>query len=75
MRIKKIIYQFYYNSNILVDLIFWGYFLVMIIYHVFISEDISLLLSYIFFVLLGMFLGYKLARKAYDYLKANQESK
>jgi len=68
MRIKKIIYQFYYKSNIIVDCTFWGYFLLMGIYRILIG-DTPLLLSYLFFVLLGIFLGYKLARKAYDYLK------
>ncbi len=68
---KKNLYRFYYYSNIIVNRIFWGYFLVMAIYRFFISKDIPLLLSYLFFLLLGMYLGYKLARCAYDYLKNN----
>jgi hypothetical protein len=43
------------------------------IYRFFISKEIPPILSYLFFLLLGMFWGYKLCRKAYDYLKANQE--
>ncbi len=72
---KKIIYQFYYLSDIIVTYTFWGYFLFLIIYRFFISHEIPPILSYLFFLLLGMFWGYKLARRAYDYLKANQEKK
>lgn len=54
---------------------FWGYFLLMVIYRFFISKDIPLLLSYLFFLLLGIYWGYKLVRKAYDYLKIHQEDK
>ena len=32
--------------------------------------NIPILLSYLFFLLFGLFLGYKLASEAYDYLKA-----
>jgi hypothetical protein len=74
MKSKKI-YKFYYYSNIIVNRIFWGYFLLMGIYRFFISKDIPLLLSYLFFLLLGIYWGYKLARKAYDYLKENQENR
>ncbi|MPM36862.1 hypothetical protein SDC9_83466 [bioreactor metagenome] len=75
MKNKDLVYKLYYNSNIIVNRLFWGYFLLIVIYRFFISEDIPLLLSYLFFMLLGIYLGYKLARKAYDYLKANQEEK
>lgn len=68
-------YKFYYYSNIIVNRLFWGYFLLMVIYRFFISKDIPLLLSYLFFLLLGIYWGYKLARKAYDYLKIHQEDK
>jgi hypothetical protein len=67
--------MFYYYSNIIVDRLFWGYFLLMVVYRFFISKEIPFLLSYLFFLLFGMYLGYKLARKAYDYLKANLEAK
>ena len=50
-------------------------FLLMVIYRFFISKDIPLLLSYLFFLLLGIYWGYKLVRKAYDYLKIHQEDK
>ena len=73
IEIKKIAYQLYYYSNIIVNRIFWGYFLLMIIYNFFISKNIPIILSFLFFLLLGMFLGYNLARKAYDYLKAHDE--
>lgn len=75
MERKKMIYKFYYYSNIIVDRFFWGYFLLMVIYRFIISKDIPFLLSYLFFLLLGMYWGYKLARKAYDYLKMHQEDK
>ena len=75
MKNKDLVYKLYYNSNIIVNRLFWGYFLLIVIYRFFISEDIPLLLSYLFFMLLGIYLGYKLARKEYDYLKANQEEK
>lgn len=35
--------------------------------------NIPILLSYLFFLLFGLFLGYKLASEAYDYLKAHQK--
>lgn len=69
---KKIIYKFYYYSNVIIYWLFWGYFLLLIIYRFFINDHIHPLLSYLFFLLLGMYLGYILCRKAYDYLKANQ---
>lgn len=75
MKSKKMIYKFYYYSNIIVDRFFWGYFFLMGIYRFVISKDIPFLLSYLFFLLLGMYWGYKLARKAYDYLKMHQEDK
>lgn len=72
---NKNLYKFYYYSNIIVNRSFWGYFLLMVIYRFFISENIPLLLCYLFFFLLGMYWGYKLARKAFDYLKVNKEDK
>ena len=75
MKNKNWEYKFYYYSNIIVNRLFWGYFLLMVIYRFFISKDIPLLLSYLFFLLLGIYWGYKLARKAYDYLKKHQEDK
>lgn len=75
MKNKNWVYKFYYYSNIIVNRLFWGYFLLMVIYRFFISKDIPLLLSYLFFLLLGIYWGYKLARKAYDYLKIHQEDK
>lgn len=72
MKNRKLWYKFYYYSNIIVDNIFWGYFFLLAIYRFVINENIPILLSYLFFLLLGMYLGYKLCRKAYDYLKANQ---
>ncbi len=75
MKNKNWVYKFYYYSNIIVNRLFLGYFLLMVIYRFFISKDIPLLLSYLFFLLLGIYWGYKLARKAYDYLKIHQEDK
>ena len=75
MKNKNWEYKFYYYSNIIVNRLFWGYFLLLVIYRLFFSKDIPLLLSYLFFLLLGIYWGYKLARKAYDYLKIHQEDK
>ena len=75
MKNKNWEYKFYYYSNIIVNRLFCGYFLLMVIYRFFISKDIPLLLSYLFFLLLGIYWVYKLARKAYDYLKIHQEDK
>ena len=61
MKNKNWEYKFYYYSNIIVNRLFWGYFLLMVIYRFFISKDIPLLLSYLFFLLLGIYWGYKLA--------------
>jgi hypothetical protein len=66
---KKLIFNFFYYSNVIIYWLFWGYFFMMCIYRFFISPNIPILLSYLFFLLLGMYLGYKLCRKAYDYLK------
>ncbi len=75
MKRKKLIYKFYDYSNIIVNQLFWGFFLLMGMYRLFTGKDIPLLLAYLFFLLLGMYWGYKLARKAYDYLKEHQEDK
>ena len=42
MNTKKIIYKLYYYSNIIVDWTFWGYFLFLIIYHLFIDNILIL---------------------------------
>lgn len=73
MKNKGVIYKLFDYSNIIVDRVFWGYYLLMFIYRFFIGKEIPILLSYLFFLLFGLFLGYKLAREAYDYLKAHQE--
>ena len=72
---KKMAYQLFYYSNIIVNYVFWGYFLLMIIYHFILNKNIPIVLSFLFFLLLGVYWGYNLARKAYDYLRENQESK
>ena len=72
MNLRKRIYQFYYYSNIIVNRVFRVYLVLIVAYHFFISKEIPIYLSYLFFLLLGIYLGYKLARCAYDYLKANQ---
>ncbi len=69
---KKIIFKFCYYSNVIIYWLFWGYFFLLIIYRFFVSEYIHPLMAYFFFLLLGIYLGYKLCRKAYDYLKENQ---
>ena len=74
MKNKKLIYRLYYYSDIIVTNIFWTYFIIMMIYRFFISKTIPPILSYLFFLLSGIFLGYKLCRKAYDYLKAHKEN-
>ena len=73
MKNKKLIYQIYYYSEIIVTNVFWIYFIAMMIYRFFIRKTIPLILSYLFFLLIGLFLGYRLCRKAYDYLKAHKE--
>lgn len=72
MKNKNILYKLYDYSNIIINRIFWGYYVLMFIYRFFINKDIPILLSYLFFLLLGISLGYNLARKAYDYLKTHQ---
>lgn len=72
MKNRKLWYKFYYYSNIIIDNLFWGCFFLLFIYRFLVNEHIPSLLSYLFFLLFGMYLGYKLCRKAYDYLKANQ---
>ena len=69
---RKIIYKFYYYSNVIIYWLFWGYFIVMVIYRFVLNENIPILLSYLFFLLLGIYCGYKLCRNAYDYLKTHQ---
>lgn len=69
---KKLIYQLYYYSGIIIYYLFWGCFSVVMIIHYFFNKPISPVLSYLFFLLLGLFLGVKLTNSAYDYLKRNQ---
>ncbi|MBD9091599.1 MAG: hypothetical protein EGQ20_03595 [Bacteroides oleiciplenus] len=70
---KKLIYQLYYYSGIIVYYLFWGYFSIMMIIHYVFGKSIPPVLSYLFFLLLGMFLGIKLTNNAYDYLKKHQD--
>lgn len=69
---KKFIYKLYYYSGVIVYYLFWGYFSIIMIIHYILEKPISPILSYLFFLLLGMFLGIKLTNNAYDYLKKHQ---
>jgi hypothetical protein len=63
---KSILQKIYLYSEYIINLIFILYFLIYSIGTLF---RISVIYNYIFILLLGMFLGYRLAVKSYNYLK------
>lgn len=67
---KSFIKKLYQYSEYIVNYSFYTYF---IIYSVGVLFRKSIIYNYLFILLLGLFLGYRLARKACDYLEENQE--
>lgn len=55
------------RSNTIVKYIFWSYFLFMIGYYYLFNDVIPALMAYIFWLLLGIHLGYLLSIKAIRY--------
>lgn len=70
---KRFVYQLYYYSGIVICYLCWGYFSIMAIVHYFFDKAIAPVFSYIFFLLLGMYLGTKITNAAYDYLKKHKD--
>lgn len=71
MNFKKYMYKLCYYSGVMVYWAFWGYFFFLIVYRSFIDGNIPMPFDSLYFLLLGLYLGYKLARYAYEYLKKN----
>jgi hypothetical protein len=67
---KRIIETLYLKVGYIINYFFSIYFF---IYLVFKLDKKSLLYNYLMLFLFGLFLGYRIAIKAYRYLKANQE--
>jgi hypothetical protein len=65
--IRDILYLYSWN------IITYSFSIYFFIYLVFRLDKVSVIYNYLILFLFGIFLGYKLARKAYDYLKTNQE--
>jgi hypothetical protein len=63
---KRILQKIYLYSEYIINLIFILYFLIYSIGTLF---RISVIYNYIFILLLGLFLGYRLAVKSYNYFK------
>jgi hypothetical protein len=68
---KRILQKIYLHSEYIINLIFILYFL---IYSVCTLFRKSIIYNYVFILLLGLFLGYRLAVKHYNYLK-NEKKK
>ena len=53
---KKLLYNLYIYFNVIIYYLFWGYFSIMLILHI-LDVEINIILSSIFFLLLGLWLG------------------
>lgn len=53
MEIKKLIYKFYIILNIIVNRVFWNYFMIMVLYRFIISKNIRFIVLFIFPFYLG----------------------
>lgn len=72
---KKLTYFLYYYSEVIVYYSFWIYFAILMALYFILGIAIPIILSYLFFLLLGMYLGVKFLRKAYDYLESHKDEK
>lgn len=72
---KKFIYFLYYYSEVIVYYSFWIYFGILMVFYFILGITIPVVLSYLFFFLLGMYLGVKLLRKAFDFLRGHKDEK
>jgi len=52
----RLLYNLYIYFNIIVFYLFWGYFSVMLVLYI-LNVEINIILSSIFFLLLGLWLG------------------
>lgn len=66
---NKPLHFFFLYSNYIVT---YGFYLYFFIYGVFKLYEKSILYNYLLILFLGIYLGYKLAIYAYDYLKKNK---
>ena len=64
-KIKRWISEY---SNVVITYIFWGY---LILYSLFLHK-LNVAFAYAFCLLMGIYLGYKIAVWSYDYLKKNK---
>jgi len=71
---SKIISWIYSNSFKIVSYSFWIYFLFIIVFS-FIKKQLTELTSYVFWILLGIYLGYSLAIRAVKYLEKERNYK
>ena len=67
---RKVLKFIYYYSAYIIDYSFYIYFL---IYAVATLYRKSIYYNYLFVLLLGLFLGYRFAVRAYHYLKNNED--
>jgi len=65
---NKAVSLFMKNSQNIVKYLFWVYFLFILGYHYLISEHIPRIMEFVFWLLIGVYLGYLLAirSKAYN---------
>ena len=57
------------NSHRIVAYFFWGYFLVFILFH----QKLPEICTYVFFLLTGIYIGYKVAVLSIQLLRKRQE--
>lgn len=66
---EKIKYWLADYSHVTIVYLFWGYFLIYSVFHSFLPE----IFTYLFFLISGVYIGYKFAVFSYDYLRKNKK--
>jgi len=72
---KKLTYFLYYYSEVIVYYSFWIYFAILMALYFILGIAIPVVLSYLFCLLLGMYLEIRILRKAYDCLESHKDEK
>lgn len=68
MKKEKLVYHLCYYSHVTFYYLFWSYFIILIIIH-FLGIELNTYLGYLFFLLLGSWLGSSTALTATRYMK------
>lgn len=74
MKFNIFLYRLCLNSHIILFWLFWGYFLALIILHIFDIKFGTIVIN-LFFLLLGMWIGSAIALFAIRYMKYTMQKK